>query len=179
MSLGSNLEAELRASLHEANYLSISSTWLSTRAFRLPLLTARLLTGRSSAVHNFCTSQKAVASNQNLQAHRGGSSQSRSTYRVKRSVYKQKQQLTSSRLRTAHLLGEELYKLLGEYLSRHLSVVYKESQSHSEEALLGFYIREWGRYTTAAKYVNHLFSYLNRHWVKREIDEGKKNVYDV
>lgn len=44
---------------------------------------------------------------------------------------------------------------------------------------MGFYIREWTRYTTAAKYVNHLFRYLNRHWVKREIDEGKKNIYDV
>jgi cullin 1 len=76
-------------------------------------------------------------------------------------------------------LGEELYKLLGEYLSRHLAVVLNESKGHAEEALLGFYIREWTRFTTAAKYVNHLFSYLNRHWVKREIDEGKKNVYDV
>ncbi|KAJ5752866.1 Cullin-1 [Penicillium odoratum] len=103
-----------------------------------------------TAVHNFCTSQKAVASNQGLQAHRG-----------------------------AHLLGEELYKLLGEYLSRHLSEVHDKSLAHSDEALLAFYIREWTRYTTAAKYVNHLFSYLNRHWVKREIDEGKKNVYDV
>ncbi|GFF51825.1 cullin-1 [Aspergillus udagawae] len=103
-----------------------------------------------TAVHNFCTSQKAVSNGQGLQAHRG-----------------------------AHLLGEELYKLLGEYLSRHLEAVYRESQSHTEEALLGFYIREWIRYTTAAKYVNHLFRYLNRHWVKREIDEGKKNVYDV
>lgn len=69
--------------------------------------------------------------------------------------------------------------MLGEYLSRHLQGVYKESEGHAEEALLGFYIREWDRYTTAAKYVNHLFRYLNRHWVKREIDEGKKNVYDV
>lgn len=79
----------------------------------------------------------------------------------------------------AHLLGEELYKLLGEYLSRHLDVVYKESESHADEALLGFYIREWSRYTIGATYVNHLFRYLNRHWVKREIDEGKKNVFDV
>lgn len=69
--------------------------------------------------------------------------------------------------------------MLGEYLSRHLEGVYRESEGHAEEALLGFYIREWARYTTAAKYVNHLFRYLNRHWVKREIDEGKKHVYDV
>ena len=65
----------------------------------------------------------------------------------------------------AHLLGEELYKLLGEYLSRHLDAVYNDSKGHAEEALLGFYIREWVRYTTAAKYINHLFRYLNRHWV--------------
>lgn len=69
--------------------------------------------------------------------------------------------------------------MLGEYLSQHLESVHRESEAHAEEALLGFYIREWARYTTAAKYVNHLFRYLNRHWVKREIDEGKKNVYDV
>lgn len=89
------------------------------------------------------------------------------------------QLLMPQSIRSAHLLGEELYKLLGEYLSRHLSEVHEKSLAHSEEALLAFYIREWTRYTTAAKYVNHLFSYLNRHWVKREIDEGKKNVYDV
>lgn len=54
-----------------------------------------------------------------------------------------------------------------------------ESKSHTDEALLSFYIKEWSRYTTAAKYIHHLFRYLNRHWVKREIDEGKKTTYDV
>ncbi|KAJ0425906.1 Cullin [Aspergillus carlsbadensis] len=102
-----------------------------------------------TAVHNFCTSHKAVTGTA-IQSQRG-----------------------------AHLLGEELYKKLGEYLSRYLENVYTQSTSHAEEALLGFYMREWSRYTTAAKYINHLFRYLNRHWVKREIDEGKKNVFDV
>lgn len=54
-----------------------------------------------------------------------------------------------------------------------------QSKAHTDEALLTFYIKEWGRYTVAAKYIHHLFRYLNRHWVKREIDEGKKNIYDV
>ncbi|KAI9374976.1 Cullin [Aspergillus egyptiacus] len=102
-----------------------------------------------TAVHNFCTSHKAVSGHA-IQSQRG-----------------------------AHLLGEELYRKLGDYLSSHLDSVYNHSTSHAEEALLAFYIREWARYTTAAKYINHLFRYLNRHWVKREIDEGKKNVYDV
>lgn len=106
--------------------------------------------GVYTAVHNFCTSQKAMSTNPMQGTHRG-----------------------------AHLLGEELYNLLGVYLSRHLTGVYESSLGHSEEALLAFYIREWTRYTTAAKYINHLFRYLNRHWVKREVDEGKKDIYDV
>lgn len=65
------------------------------------------------------------------------------------------------------------------YLSKHLAEIHEKSVSHVDEALLAYYIREWDRYTTAAKYINHLFRYLNRHWVKREIDEGKKDIYDV
>ena len=79
----------------------------------------------------------------------------------------------------AHLLGEDLYKNLKTYLKKHLNDIYEKSIRHSDEALLIYYIREWDRYTTAAKYTNHLFKYLNRHWVKREIDEGKKDIYDV
>lgn len=110
--------------------------------------------GVYTSVHNFCTSQKAAAT-----THQTGG-------------------LTQNH-RGAHLLGEELYTLLGQYLSDHLKEVVKKSESHSDEALLAFYIREWKRYTDAAKFNNHLFKYLNRHWVKREMDEGKKNVYDV
>ncbi|KAK3319257.1 Cullin [Apodospora peruviana] len=111
--------------------------------------------GIYTAVHNFCTSQKAVGisavSNISTgQSHRG-----------------------------AHLLGEDLYKKLTEYLTAHLKQLVVESRAHTDEALLAFYIREWHRYTVAAKYIHHLFRYLNRHWVKREMDEGKKQVYDV
>ncbi|TVY38641.1 Cullin [Lachnellula subtilissima] len=81
--------------------------------------------------------------------------------------------------RGAHLLGEDLYQNLIQYLTGYLKNLVKLSKTHSDEALLSFYIREWDRYTTAAKYINHLFKYLNRHWVKREMDEGKKNIYDV
>ncbi|EXJ89285.1 Cullin 1 [Capronia epimyces CBS 606.96] len=113
--------------------------------------------GVYTAVHNFCTSQKAASSQ--AQPVSGPS--------------------LSHSHRGAHLLGEELYILLGEKLKRHLKEVLALSESHTDEALLAFYTREWKRYTDAAKYNNHLYRYLNRHWVKREIDEGKKNVYDV
>ncbi|KAI9896977.1 hypothetical protein N3K66_007999 [Trichothecium roseum] len=108
--------------------------------------------GIYTAVHNFCTSQKAIG----LPGP-----------------------AMSSTHRGAHLLGEDLYKKLLDFLKNHLENLYEESKSHADEALLSFYIKQWGRYTSAAKYINHLFRYLNRHWVKREIDEGKKNIYDV
>jgi len=53
------------------------------------------------------------------------------------------------------------------------------SESLQDEALLQYYAREWDRYTTGANYINRLFTYLNRHWVKRERDEGRKGVYPV
>jgi cullin 1 len=79
----------------------------------------------------------------------------------------------------AHLLGEDLYNHLIDYLRSHLKKIHAASTQHADEALLHYYIKEWKRYTTAAQYNNHLFRYLNRHWVKREMDEGKKNIHDI
>lgn len=108
--------------------------------------------GLYTAIHNFCTAQKAVAGSSFAATHnRGG----------------------------AHLLGEDLYQHLIQYLKTHLQGVQAQSREHVDEALLTFYIKEWNRYTTAGTYNNHLFRYLNRHWVKREMDEGKKNIYDI
>ena len=107
--------------------------------------------GLYTAIHNFCTAQKAVAgSSFHAANNRGG----------------------------AHLLGEDLYQHLIEYLKAHLAEVQAASRQHVDEALLHFYIKEWNRYTTAGQYNNHLFRYLNRHWVKREMDEeiGRAHV---
>ncbi|KAK3358620.1 Cullin [Lasiosphaeria ovina] len=114
----------------------------------------RTYMGIYTAVHNFCTSQKAIGFSASSNISSGGH-------------------------RGAHLLGEDLYKKLTEYLTEHLRGLVAESKAHTDEALLAFYIREWQRYTDAAKYIHHLFRYLNRHWVKREMDEGKKSIYDV
>lgn len=47
------------------------------------------------------------------------------------------------------------------------------------EDLLRYYSTEWLNYTVGAGFVHHVFRYLNRYWVKREMDEGKQNIYDV
>ncbi|GJN94519.1 hypothetical protein Rhopal_007602-T1 [Rhodotorula paludigena] len=79
----------------------------------------------------------------------------------------------------ANLMGADLYKHLKDYFVAHLRGVREEAADLSDEPLLRYYTREWDRYTTGASYVNRLFTYLNRHWVKREKDEGRKNVYHV
>lgn len=49
-----------------------------------------------------------------------------------------------------------------------------------DEDLLQYYTKQWIRYTTASRVINNIFMYINRYWVKREIDEDKKNdVYDI
>ncbi|KAJ3383955.1 hypothetical protein HDU84_003273 [Entophlyctis sp. JEL0112] len=66
---------------------------------------------------------------------------------------------------------------LRSYLKEHLQKLLQNRDPN--EPLLEFYTREWGKYTRASKYIDHIFRYLNRHWVKREIDEGHKNIYDI
>ncbi|KAJ7263792.1 ubiquitin-protein ligase [Mycena rebaudengoi] len=72
----------------------------------------------------------------------------------------------------ANLVGSDLYnKLTGPIVAK--------AEGLQDEALLRYYAAEWDRYTTGANYLNRLFTYLNRYWVKRERDEGKKAVYQV
>ncbi|GAA5930493.1 cullin family protein [Sporobolomyces koalae] len=77
----------------------------------------------------------------------------------------------------ANLMGADLYKALQQYWIDHLKEVRAAAEDLSDEALLRYYVKEWDRYTNGATYVHRLFTYLNRHWVKREKDEGRKNVY--
>jgi cullin 1 len=57
--------------------------------------------------------------------------------------------------------------------------VSQKSKRLEDVDLLQYYRAEWVRYTTGANYLNRLFAYINRFWVKRERDEGKKAVYQV
>ena len=45
--------------------------------------------------------------------------------------------------------------------------------------LVRYYVEQWGRYTTGASCLNRLFMFLNRYWIRRERDEGKKTVYPI
>jgi cullin 1 len=49
---------------------------------------------------------------------------------------------------------------------------------HGED-LLEKYTTLWTRFQFSSTVVNGIFAYLNRHWIRREIDEGKANIYEV
>lgn len=79
----------------------------------------------------------------------------------------------------ANLMGADLYERLKAHFKAHALKVVEGLGDLSEDALLRYYASEWSRYTQGATFVHRLFTYLNRHWVKREKDEGKRNVYTV
>lgn len=105
----------------------------------------------------------------------------------------------SCALAGANLVGSDLYNKLSEYFIIHFrpmlqvrcdecllnlmliapSSPLQKAETLSDVDLLRYYASEWDRYTTGANYLNRLFTYLNRYWVKRERDEGKKGVFQV
>jgi len=78
----------------------------------------------------------------------------------------------------ANFVGQDLYAKLKEFLTKHMKTLLKVAETRVDEGLLHYYYAEWTRYVTAMKYINHIFQYLNRHWIKRESDDGKP-VYEV
>ena len=96
----------------------------------------------------------------------------------------------------AQLQGADLYRSLHQYMSEHCKALRdvswaltfiadqeadtdQECSSLSDIELLRYYAKKWETYTLGAAYVNKLFNYLNKHWVKREKDEGRKEVFTV
>jgi hypothetical protein len=81
--------------------------------------------------------------------------------------------------------AERLYKSLEDIIRSHCRDLRIEIlQSHSEAtdqdvAILEAYAREWKRHGQLAKLMAHNYRYVERHWIRQEMDRPKSDVYVI
>ncbi|CAE6438527.1 unnamed protein product [Rhizoctonia solani] len=80
---------------------------------------------------------------------------------------------------SVNMLGADLYDYLVQYFTSYLKAPVEKLKSIDDGELLVYYADQWDVFSTGGNNVNRACAYLNRQWVKRERDQGKKDIYQI
>uniref|UniRef100_A0A914NEA9 Cullin N-terminal domain-containing protein n=1 Tax=Meloidogyne incognita TaxID=6306 RepID=A0A914NEA9_MELIC len=78
-----------------------------------------------------------------------------------------------------NFVGSELYNELNIFITKYAQSLRMTLINLYGDSLLQHYTKIWTNYRFGSTVVNGIFSYLNRHWIRREIDEGKLGIFEV
>ncbi|KAI5251329.1 Cullin repeat-containing protein [Aureobasidium subglaciale] len=89
-----------------------------------------------------------------------------------------------NRSNAAHLAGAEIYRVLEREIRNYCidirEVIFTASDDtdgNTPRKLLSGYVASYHRLANLSILMKNLMKYVERHWIRREIDEKKKNVY--
>jgi len=69
-----------------------------------------------------------------------------------------------------------LYNTLSEFLNAHIDQQCKTLKSSSGRNFLNAYLSSWKTYSTAARFIHQLFSYLNGHWIRQKRNDSRSKL---
>ena len=79
----------------------------------------------------------------------------------------------------AQYQGWEVYEKIIVFLKEFQGTLLDKAKGLEGEELLTFYTTKWEEYRHASKVLDTICLYLDRHWVPREHEEGRRDNYDV
>ncbi|KAH9405815.1 Cullin-1 [Tyrophagus putrescentiae] len=79
----------------------------------------------------------------------------------------------------AHFVGAQLYSRVDLFLNKQVKTVRDDSDTVGMEDILLFYSTKWTIFTGNSRHLNQICSFLNKHWIRREVDEERLQVRDV
>jgi hypothetical protein len=75
--------------------------------------------------------------------------------------------------------GELIYRCLENFVKIYLQKLFNFLDTRQSDSFLIVYIREWKLYKRAANFNDRLLKYLNSRWIKRELQEGRKDIFTI
>ncbi|KAF7336144.1 Cullin-domain-containing protein [Mycena venus] len=74
--------------------------------------------------------------------------------------------------------SKELHSLVSAFYAAYTAEICADSPD-DDTLIVDYYDAQWDRFSRGAVIVDHLFDIMNRHWVDRERQEGRKDVQTI